>query len=997
VSGSDSKIAGSGHAGVRFRNAISAPTDTTGLHLDNFTVTPHAADSKGSNTGDYLNGPALGVAGRIAGDVNTAAQFDGVNDYVQAVGTTGVPVGATARSVEMWFKTSSGAKQVLFSYGSLATNAEFGLWLDAGSTTMTAWGYPTGATNDRTFNLGPAVNDGAWHQVVETYDGTDITIYIDGAALTAQAATRATGIDARGFTIGAITNALDPNYGNFFHGSLDEVSLYTTALDQTTVTNHHLLGTSPAPDLLGPTGGSVAAGGLAGTGSLYSTSTVLSLNLVPGTDPSAVSTTGAQLRRATATLNSGSCGSYGADTLVSGGTDAVSPKSDIVADQACYRYTYTVADTLGNNTTYQSTDIKVDTTAPAPPTLTFGTFTNTYWSEGQTVFYRSAATSGSFKATATSTDSASGIAGYGFPTLGSSWSAPGSNGVNTYSWSGAPAPPGTKSVAATNNAAKNSAGTSFTLTADDTAPTTGTVSYLDGASASTSVSVSFTNGTDGGSGIGTRLLQRASATLTGTTCGTFTGYSTGANGTNPTSPLVDTVSRGSCYKYQYVVSDKVSNQGAAAVSANVVQVPSYFDTINATLGLAGYWRLGGATTSSDTFTGTDGATLQSHAGEIGGIWSKHALSTADATITASGRIRKDGDTALQALYYNDLAVPASADYTVEADVYVSSLITNDVIGVIGRLDPAVAAGTYYSAVYDRLSQMWTLHSRVSGTTVLIGQSSVQMLTAGQTYRLTLDMNGSAIRLLVNGAEQVSVVNAAISAPGRGGVTLGFGQGGGTVTSTTGLALDNFAVSPPLADSVGANNGGYLGGPTLGVAGGIIGDANTAVKFDGVNDFGTVTRTIKDDFSIEFWFKSTTGVGSSTGWWQGAGLIDAEGAVTTNDFGVSLTSNGMVVAGVGATVSSEDVSIHSSTGYANGAWHHVVFTRTMATGALQLYIDGASAGSATGNKLSLVSPTNIIFGRIQTTNKYFSGTLDEVAVYTTVIPGTTVTSHNDAGR
>ena len=52
--------------------------------------------------------------------------------------------------------------------------------------------------------------------------------------------------------------------------------------------------------------------------------------------------------------------------------------------------------------------------------------------------------------------------GYAFPSLGTNWtSTPGSLGVNTYSWSGAPAAPGTKSVTATNNAALTSTNGSF--------------------------------------------------------------------------------------------------------------------------------------------------------------------------------------------------------------------------------------------------------------------------------------------------------------------------------------------------------------------------------------------------------------------------------------------------------------------------------------------------------------------------------------------------------
>jgi len=331
-------------------------------------------------------------------------------------------------------------------------------------------------------------------------------------------------------------------------------------------------------DSTGPTGGSVAASGLVGTGALYAISATLSLDLVKGTDPSGVATSGAQLLRATGTLTSsggtadGACTAYGSYTLVT--SDPVSPKSDIVADQACYKYQYVVADTLGNSTTYTSADIKVDLTAPTPaPSLTFGTFTNTYWASGSTVFYRGAAASGSFTATASATDPKSGIFSYAFPALGTNWSStPGSLGVNTYSWNGAPAAPGTKTVTATNNATGISGATSFTPTVDNTAPTGATLPYANTTITSTTFSVDFTNGTDGGSGLGTRLLQRQSTTLTGTTCGTFSGtYTTLANGTNPSSPLVDTVSTGNCYMYRYVVSDNVGNTNTTT-SPSVVKV-----------------------------------------------------------------------------------------------------------------------------------------------------------------------------------------------------------------------------------------------------------------------------------------------------------------------------------------------------------------------------------------------------------------------------------------
>ncbi len=332
-------------------------------------------------------------------------------------------------------------------------------------------------------------------------------------------------------------------------------------------------------DSTGPTGGSVDASGLTGTGGRYSSSTTLSIVLDKGTDPSGLAATGATLTRATAPLTAsggtanGTCGAYGSYTLVTGGTDPASPKNDTVADQTCYRYQYTVSDTLGNPTTYTSGDIKVDTTAPATPGLVYSAMTNVY-AAGNTVYYRSTAPSGSFTVTASSTDTASGIASYAFPSLGTGWtSAPGSLGINTYSWSSAgPAASGPTTVTATNNAFVMSAATTFTPTADTTAPTGASVSYLNGYATSTSVPVTF-SAADGGSGVSTAagVLQRASATLSNGSCGTFGSYGTVATG--PTSPYNDTtVTTGNCYMYQYIAADNVGNTAAAANSLNVVKV-----------------------------------------------------------------------------------------------------------------------------------------------------------------------------------------------------------------------------------------------------------------------------------------------------------------------------------------------------------------------------------------------------------------------------------------
>ena len=439
-------------------------------------------------------------------------------------------------------------------------------------------------------------------------------------------------------------------------------------------------------------------------------------------------------------------------------TDPTSPATDAVSDAACYRYQYVVNDTLGNPTTYTSPDIKVDVAAPRGPALGFSSLTNASWpGSGSTVFYRSAATSGSVRVTAAAT-APSGIAGYAFPALGSGWTAtPGATGVTTYSWSAAsPAAPGTKSVTATNNAGATSATAPFTLTADDTAPTGSALSYLNGSTTSTSVSVSLTTGTDSGSGIGTRLLQRASATLTGGTCGSYGAFATVTNGTNPTSPVADAVTANTCYQYQYVVADNVGNQDTVTSPSVVKVIPTYAATMAAAADLVNWWRLGEAS--------------------------------------------------------RDLCCRRQGEQ----------------------------------------------HRHLHRTR-----------------------------------------------------------------------------------------------PTLGVAGAIAGDTNTAVQLDGVNDYVAATRTVTDNFSVEFWFRSTQGIGTGTAWTRAP-------VWSTPTWPAPRTTSGSRSAPTAGSWpgSAPDTSIVSSTGgFNDGGWHHVVFTRVRASGALALYVDGAAAGTATGGTRSLIASTH----------------------------------------
>lgn len=110
-------------------------------------------------------------------------------------------------------------------------------------------------------------------------------------------------------------------------------------------------------------------------------------------------------------------------------------------------------------------------------------------------------------------------------------------------------------------------------TEDTTAPSGGSVSYSNGFSNATSVSVTVSDGSDGGSGLDTssRIIQRRSATLTGGVCGSFGSFSSiSLTGSYP-SFTDTTITSGHCYQYRYQISDNATNQ-ATYTSGNVLKV-----------------------------------------------------------------------------------------------------------------------------------------------------------------------------------------------------------------------------------------------------------------------------------------------------------------------------------------------------------------------------------------------------------------------------------------
>jgi hypothetical protein len=187
------------------------------------------------------------------------------------------------------------------------------------------------------------------------------------------------------------------------------------------------------------------------------------------------------------------------------------------------------------------------------------------------------------------------------------------------------------------------------------------------------------------------------------------------------------------------------------------------------------------------------------------------------------------------------------------------------------------------------------------------------------------------------------------------------------------------------------DGTYTGTYTLGAAGALTGDPDTAVTLDGVTgqvDVGDNFDFVGEvPFSLEAWVKPA--------------VIDGEyrHIVTKMAFdngGNPLTGT-YVILEQGATIlgferwqnGATELTVETADFPAAGSWVHVVATYDGTTG--ELYVDGAAAQASTSVGGVQASGVHMLWGNLM------QGVLDEIAVYDHALSGTRVAAHYQAAK
>jgi hypothetical protein len=186
----------------------------------------NANDVVGANHGTLQNGVTFSP-----GMVAQAFSFDGVDDYVQFADIfDGLNGGFT---LDAWIRTTSitGNKAIIAKYWTTG-----GSWVirtnesDPGKVDFTVCSPSCESLADAVQLISTSnVNDGAWHFVAATFDGTTQLLYVDGELEASAINTNPSWADNHHFCIGSFC---DPSGNSFlsFSGLIDEVEIYNRAL-----------------------------------------------------------------------------------------------------------------------------------------------------------------------------------------------------------------------------------------------------------------------------------------------------------------------------------------------------------------------------------------------------------------------------------------------------------------------------------------------------------------------------------------------------------------------------------------------------------------------------------------------------------------------------------------------------------------------------------------------------------------------------------------------
>ena len=208
-------------------------------------------DSVGGHTGTYVNGVNLGVEGGFDNQGNSAADFDGKNDYVIIPHSSDFLLDNA--TIQLWINPDdTKGDQTIFSkdHTGYETGGHFNLALDGDGLTLRMQTDTNGYEWDSPSDI---INAGEWQHIAVSFGNQGVTVYVNGAAVISESYvggwTDSAGGNEEPITIGASlrsnSNSDNPNnVKQYFNGQIDEVAIFDEQLNADEITTLYEAGAS---------------------------------------------------------------------------------------------------------------------------------------------------------------------------------------------------------------------------------------------------------------------------------------------------------------------------------------------------------------------------------------------------------------------------------------------------------------------------------------------------------------------------------------------------------------------------------------------------------------------------------------------------------------------------------------------------------------------------------------------------------------------------------
>ena len=211
-------------------------------------------------------------------------------------------------------------------------------------------------------------------------------------------------------------------------------------------------------------------------------------------------------------------------------------------------------------------------------------------------------------------------------------------------------------------------------------------------------------------------------------------------------------------------------------------------------------------------------------------------------------------------------------------------------------------------------------------------------------------------------------------------------------------MDDPIPSTQMADSSGnANTGSYVNGPTLGASGGLAGDSDSAVSFNGTSQYATVPNsTSLNSPSTAITLEAVVKPGTIS---SQVPIVLKSPSTFSNpyyQYGLFLDTTKGVRLAIAINGNLTGAEFYN-TGWVSNQWNHIVGSYDGST--VRIWVNGTLVGTqavtiGTINQYSTPVDIGAYETKAKSAGNVFPGVIDEVAVYPTALSSTRIAVHKD---